>query len=389
MTTTKKCSQFPKSLTLFQPDGSSLFISNTELTLIEKEDHVSGCCLQFEVDFADYQNIEKSDLFNLKKELKGKLDRDFSSDYPIMITANLKPEFLPRWQPYLTDVDQAVDYLIDLSQNHADDVLINTENWYGMEFEQSQGEDKIGYRTFWDYIKLFENADQLGNDEQILNSIFSFAQEQLGLDKSVLDQELAGGLENSLVQDIVNSFTTDLQDLFKSILIQDSPETQKSSPEKAIFAQVLAFFQEDNWSIQVDEEESGFHLMAKGDNGQWSCYAQALDERKQFVFYSILPVNVPQSQIPQVLDFINRINLELMVGNFQLDPQDGQVVCKTSIDVEDDRLSTALVRQIVYNNVLTMNQVLPGLMAMIYANKSPEQALSQVFPVSAIADLVG
>ena len=78
-----------------------------------------------------------------------------------------------------------------------------------------------------------------------------------------------------------------------------------------------------------------------------------------------------------------------MVGNFQLDPQDGQVVCKTSIDVEDDRLSTALVRQIVYNNVLTMNQVLPGLMAMIYANKSPEQALSQVFPVSAIADLVG
>jgi hypothetical protein len=78
-----------------------------------------------------------------------------------MITANLKPEFLPRWQPYLTDVDQAVDYLIDLSQNHADDVLINTENWYAMEFEQSQGEDKIGYRTFWDYIKLFENADQL------------------------------------------------------------------------------------------------------------------------------------------------------------------------------------------------------------------------------------
>ena len=162
MTTDKKCSQFPKSLTLFQPDGSSLFISNAELTLIEKEDHVSGCYLQFEVDFANYQNIEKSDLFNLKKELKGKLDRDFFSDYPIMITANLKPEFLPRWQPYLTDVDQAVDYLIDLSQNHADDVLINTENWYAMEFEQSQGEDKIGYRTFWDYIKLFENADQLG-----------------------------------------------------------------------------------------------------------------------------------------------------------------------------------------------------------------------------------
>lgn len=73
MTTTKKCSQFPKSLTLFQPDGSSLFISNAKLTLIEKEDHVSGCCLQFEVDFADYQNIEKSDLFNLKKRVKGKI----------------------------------------------------------------------------------------------------------------------------------------------------------------------------------------------------------------------------------------------------------------------------------------------------------------------------
>ena len=381
MTSENKSSQSPKSLTLFQPDGSSFFISNAELTLIEKEDSVSGCCLQFEVDIADYQNIEKSDLFNLKKELKGKLDGDFSSDYPIMVSTNLKPELLPRWQPYLTDIEKAVDYLIDLSQNHPDDVLINTQSWYAMRFEQSQGEDKIGYRTFWDYIQLLEDADQLGNDEQILNSVFSFAQEQLGLDKSVFDQELAGGLENILVQDIFNSFTTDLQDLFKSILIQDSPEAQKSSPQKAIFEQVLAFFKEDDWSIQINEEQSGFNLISQGENGQWSCYAQALDERKQFVFYSILPVNVPHSQIPQVLYFLNLINLELMVGNFQLDPQDGQVVCKTSIDVEDDRLSTALVRQVVYNNVLTMNHLLPGLMSMIYANLSPEEALAQVFPV--------
>lgn len=370
--------QFKQSLTLYQPNGSLLVLSDGKLTLIQKGESVDVCYLQFEVNFSVYQNIEKEELFNLKKELKGKLvGGDFSSDHPITISANLRSDLLSRWQPYLQDIDKAVDYLSDLSQNHADDALVNTQNWYAMQVEQSQGIEKIGYRTFWDYVNLSEKIGEKGAEEETLNAVFSFAQEQLGVDTSVIDRELQGGVESVLVQDIVNSVTTDLQELFKSVLIQESSEDAKSSKKTAIFEQVLAFFQEDDWSVQINEEQSGFNMMAQGENGKWPCYAKALDEQNQFVFYSISPVNVPHSKIHSVLDFINRINLELMVGNFQLDPQDGQVVCKTSIDVEGERLSTALVRQVVYNNVLLMNQCLPALMSMIYADSSPEQAFAK------------
>ncbi len=43
------------------------------------------------------------------------------------------------------------------------------------------------------------------------------------------------------------------------------------------------------------------------------------------------------------------------------------------------RLSAlALVRQLVYANVMIMDQYLPGIMAVIYGNVSPIEAVAQV-----------
>ncbi len=68
----------------------------------------------------------------------------------------------------------------------------------------------------------------------------------------------------------------------------------------------------------------------------------------------------------------------MIVGNFELDFTDGEISYKTSIDVEGDRLSFALIQRVVYANVTMMDEYLPGMMSVIYGNVSPEEAIAQI-----------
>ena len=68
----------------------------------------------------------------------------------------------------------------------------------------------------------------------------------------------------------------------------------------------------------------------------------------------------------------------MVIGNFELDFSDGEIRYKTSLDVEGDRLSNALIKQTVYLNVLTMDKYLPALVAVINNELSVDNAIAAV-----------
>ena len=119
-------------------------------------------------------------------------------------------------------------------------------------------------------------------------------------------------------------------------------------------------------------------VLFRGDNAQFACFAQAREEQQQFVFYSICPVAVPEHKRPEIAEFITRANFDMVIGNFELDYEDGEVRFKTSIDVEGADLLSTLIKPILYANVLMMDQYLPGMMGVIYADKTPADAVAQV-----------
>ncbi|MEL6492946.1 MAG: YbjN domain-containing protein [Cyanobacteria bacterium J06621_3] len=75
--------------------------------------------------------------------------------------------------------------------------------------------------------------------------------------------------------------------------------------------------------------------------------------------------------------FITRANYGLILGNFELDYTDGEIRYKTSLDVESDRLTPALTKNLIYTNVMTMDQYLPGLLAVLEQQTPPGQAIKQ------------
>lgn len=141
---------------------------------------------------------------------------------------------------------------------------------------------------------------------------------------------------------------------------------------------VMSFFREDEWYFEQVAGKPILRMGFRGKNGTWHCYAQAREEQQQFVFYSVLDTNVPEDRRLAMADFLTRANYGLIIGNFEMDFRDGEVRYKTSIDVEGDQLSSPLIKQMVYINVLMMDRYLPGIMSVAYGGGDPARAIAAI-----------
>jgi hypothetical protein len=141
---------------------------------------------------------------------------------------------------------------------------------------------------------------------------------------------------------------------------------------------VEAFFAEDGWPVTPIEGQTALRTEFQGDSGRWLCVAHVLPEQSLFIFYSLSPMGVSCELRMAAAEYLTRANYGLTVGGFEFDFGDGEVRFKTSIDVEGDRLSTGLVRQLVYANVATMDRYLPGLFAVVFGGRTPEAAIAEI-----------
>ncbi|MBN1202341.1 MAG: YbjN domain-containing protein [Anaerolineae bacterium] len=159
---------------------------------------------------------------------------------------------------------------------------------------------------------------------------------------------------------------------------EEGQPAAEPSPRGAIFQALSQFFTEDEWNPSEMENRPILAMSINGKNGAWRCYAQAREEQQQFVFYSVNQTNTPENKRSAVAEFITRANYGMIMGNFELDFRDGEVRYKTSIDVEGDEISQALIRNMVYANVTLFDRYLPGLMTVIYGGATPEEAIQSV-----------
>ena len=145
-----------------------------------------------------------------------------------------------------------------------------------------------------------------------------------------------------------------------------------------LLSTVVDFLEQDDWPFIQLEDRNILQTGFQGDNGQWTCFAQVREAQEQFVFYSICPVKAPEEKRPAVAEFITRANYGMIIGNFEMDFSDGEIRYKTSIDVEGGELTPMMVRTMLYTNVLMMDRYLPGIMAVIYGEESPAEAIAEI-----------
>ncbi len=144
------------------------------------------------------------------------------------------------------------------------------------------------------------------------------------------------------------------------------------------FATLGQFLDDDNWHPQQLEDKTIFRVYFSGENGDLRCYAQIRVDLEQFIFYVVAPVKAPEELRPAVAEYITRANYGLRIGNFEMDYDDGEIRCKSSIDFEESTLDYILIKNVMYPAVHTMDFYLSGLLSVMYGNNSPEQSIADI-----------
>jgi hypothetical protein len=380
-------------VTLRDRSESPLSVRTVSLALTQQNDTVIECRLTFQVSPELYQRIDTEALFNLKPEVRSPLSAGaFQPSHEIQIEASLDPDLLSRLTEHAADANQAAAYLQNISKEQPDNPLLSTHSWYGLQVKQQQETGETGYRTLWAYISPSVLTQDGISNERISEGMTNFIKEWTNASPSGMSQDaISETVEkmnkvfeewtdslSEMTEQAISETLEEVTSAFEEVAESLSEVSQETTSSKQIFQEIVNFFTEDDWPFTKLQGDPVLLTAFQGENGKWTCYAKARIEQEQFVFYSICPINAPQDKRMIVAEFLTRANSGTIVGNFELDFADGEIRYKTSIDVKGDLLSSTLIKQLVYANVMMMDEYLPGIKSVIKDDVSPADAIAQI-----------
>ncbi|MBN4002721.1 YbjN domain-containing protein [Nostoc sp. LPT] len=380
-------------LTLLESSESPLTIRAVTLALTKEVHKIIECLLTFQVSPELYQRIDSEALFNLKPEIRTPLSAgSFQLSPDIQIEAILDSDLLPQLAKNAKTSNQAAAYLQKLSKEQPNHPLLSPYSWYGLQVKQQQEKGETGYSTVWAYLKP-SDITQNGIDGKKLNdAMFDFAKEWANNNQSATFEDVSSQTLENMTQtftELINNISEstekvvsetleEIVTVFEEFTEGISEIAEEITSEDNVFQAIVKFFQEEDWQFQQISGEQTLRLVYQGKNGKWNCYAKARVQKQQMVFYSICPIIAPETKRGYVAEFMTRANYGLIIGNFELDFADGEIRFKTSIDIEGDNLTSALIKHLVYANITMMDEYLPGIIAVIENKMSPAEAIAQI-----------
>lgn len=316
--------------------------------------------------------------------------------------------------------------------------LFSSESWFCLSIQQTRDRETIVLKTLWHYLDLGKMYDRQASKEMLAKATTDFYRSEiLANEESILGSEAeeAGFSEQDIVgemfENLVNSLfsgtfsdgdiddfsDSDLEELlsksiFGSLFAPFNQKTDKATPSKqkkrnkkrsrkypssqgfgnrqnpnpsplgepnpSLLEQVIQFLKVEQWQFSQIDNLPILCLRARGNNGEWVAYIRVLEERRQLVFYSLISAKAPADKYGKILEFIARVNSGMIIGNFELDFDSGEIRYKTSIDIRDTSLNSALIANVLYNNVSITDLYFPSLMSVLYSDISPTEAIAKI-----------
>lgn len=140
------------------------------------------------------------------------------------------------------------------------------------------------------------------------------------------------------------------------------------------------YLDEDDWSfsrIETDEVNGLGYLMTKysGENCRMDVVFDADPEREQVMVFVYLPAITAESKRCEMAELVCRINRCMTIGSLELDMDNGEMRFKVTMDVEGGELTPTMIRNMRDSALATSDRYYPVLMALLYGDKSPKDAL--------------
>lgn len=369
------------NLSLRTPYGQSVSLPNPTVTIRHSQQTIRGCYLESLINSKCYADIDSQQLFNLNPCLKGQsLESDFLPELPIKLTLQLAPTLISQLEHILqSSLTEIIPWLSRLDCSQPNSPFLFTQNWLALSVYQQQKGTQVGYHTFWQVLDLDSRSTM--TSKALADAILIFLKSERNLDFSISEDDINEGLELfSTLLDLDHPASASEKAAALSKLQEHWPTNTSLLAEVAqedgrLMQLVKAFLIQENWTIYTQVDPNSVNLLVKGSTADWMGLVEVDEMQQQVVFYSLLPFYVSRSQCLQVADFFAKANLGLAIGNFELNFDTGRMRYKTSLDVTGSMLDLAMISQIFYTNIATVDQYLESLMRMHYGEQTAATAI--------------
>ena len=128
---------------------------------------------------------------------------------------------------------------------------------------------------------------------------------------------------------------------------------------------IRGFFRQDGWTIADGAgDPAAVRAIVETEAGRWSLGVWVTEDER-IVVYSTIGDTVPTDRRAAVVALLGELNDGMILGNFELDHEDGLVRFRTSIGVRETDVTEPLLRELVYPNIATVDEYLPSIVACI------------------------
>lgn len=322
-------------------------------------------CVELQLSYAAYQEIQKAEQFNLKTALRVKAEGTFEPELALSLKMILSPDL---WEQREEDLEAQIKRLTEIETDAA---LLDPDNWMVLSVRQSRTEKEIAYRTFWDYVNWEAIQNDRPQEEEIFAAFGRFAQ-ATGLSTSAIQDAIQPA---NIGETIMQSFQETLDELFSPH--GNSLLTQAVS-DASLFKQLVQFLVEEDWGFSRVSGEEELHIQFNGEHAQWMLVVRVLPESQQILCYSYYPQAITETQRPLLVEYITRANHNMILGNFELNWQNGELRYKTSLDANGIQVNATVFKQLIFTNVSLMDQYIGGIEAVTSGTKLPEAAILEI-----------
>ena len=133
-----------------------------------------------------------------------------------------------------------------------------------------------------------------------------------------------------------------------------------------------------NIQYELDEKKRDFQFIVPIDEAFKKYYSGICVRERNILMYAILPFQCPEDHRQAVVEYLNRVNYELVFGNFEMDMSSGEIRLRHSYMTE----AFACDSENAYPAILAfptmlLKQYVPWLASVITGRLTPEEVFNQ------------
>ena len=140
---------------------------------------------------------------------------------------------------------------------------------------------------------------------------------------------------------------------------------------------VEEYFHSDDWKYE-ELSEGVYRSGIRTNEGTYRIIHHAKDEDQRLIVMVFVESCVAERSRQSALEYLMRATYNMVLGNFEMDMDDGEVRFRISADFNHGGLSAEAIAHMTYVAIAMMDRHYLGLMGVCFGGKTPEEAIAEI-----------